>query len=99
MKLQCISLYSVTPFLDIVTEDALVTRNFDFVIKEWFYLIFVFAVIIMLLAYFLYEEEKPNAHIVNPLSPNDVQSRRAVSPWKIKIPSKKYRHAAGVGGS
>jgi hypothetical protein len=31
---------------------------------------------------------------VNPLTPNDLQRRRAVSPLKIKIPSKKFRQAA-----
>jgi hypothetical protein len=29
-----------------------------------------------------------------PLTPNDLQRRRAVSPLKIKIPSKKSRQAA-----
>jgi hypothetical protein len=28
---------------------------------------------------------------INPLTPNDLQSRRAVSPLKIKIPSKNVR--------
>ena len=28
--MQCISLYFITPYIDIVTEDALVTRNFDY---------------------------------------------------------------------
>jgi hypothetical protein len=34
----------------------------------------------------------------NPLTPNDLQRRRAMSPLKIKIPSKKYRQAALRGG-
>jgi hypothetical protein len=35
---------------------------------------------------------------INPLIPNDLQSRRAVSPLKIKILSKKSRQAALRGG-
>jgi hypothetical protein len=31
------------------------------------------------------------AHIFNPLTPNDLQRRRRVSPLKIKIPSKNMR--------
>jgi hypothetical protein len=30
-------------------------------------------------------------HVLNPLTPNDLHTRRAVSPLKIKNPSKKYR--------
>jgi hypothetical protein len=37
-------------------------------------------------------------HIINPLTPNDLQRRRAVSPLKIKIPTKKSRQAALRGG-
>jgi hypothetical protein len=36
--------------------------------------------------------------IINLLTPNDLQTRRAVSPLKIKIPSKKSRQAALRGG-
>jgi hypothetical protein len=35
---------------------------------------------------------------INPLTPNDLYRRRAVSPLKIKIPSKKTRQAALSGG-
>jgi hypothetical protein len=35
---------------------------------------------------------------IKPLTPNDLQRRRAVSPLKIKIPSKKSRQAALRGG-
>jgi hypothetical protein len=35
---------------------------------------------------------------VNPLSPNDLQRRREVSPLKIKIPNKKSRQAACAEG-
>jgi hypothetical protein len=38
------------------------------------------------------------AFLVNSLTPNDLQRRRAVSPLKIKIPSKKSRQAALRGG-
>jgi hypothetical protein len=33
------------------------------------------------------------SHFINPLTPNDLQRRRAVSHLKIKIPSKKSRQA------
>jgi hypothetical protein len=35
---------------------------------------------------------------INPLTPNDLQKRRAVSPLKIKIPSKNSGQAALRGG-
>jgi hypothetical protein len=35
---------------------------------------------------------------LNPLTPNDLYRRRAVSPLKIKIPSKNSRQAALRGG-
>jgi hypothetical protein len=34
----------------------------------------------------------------NPLTPNDLKRRRAMTPLKVKIPSKKSRHAALWGG-
>jgi hypothetical protein len=35
--------------------------------------------------------------VVNPLTPNDLQRRREMSPLKITIPSKKSRQAAWRG--
>jgi hypothetical protein len=42
--------------------------------------------------------EKSVRKWVNPLTPNDLQRRRTVSPLKIKIPSKNTRQAALRGG-
>jgi hypothetical protein len=39
------------------------------------------------------------SHAFNPLTPNDLQRRRAVSPFKIKIPSKKSWQAELRGGN
>jgi hypothetical protein len=36
--------------------------------------------------------------VVNPLTPSDLQRRRAMNRLKIKNPSKKFRHAALRGG-
>jgi hypothetical protein len=38
--------------------------------------------------------KKKLPHNMNPLIPNNLQRRHAVSPLKIKIPSKKSRQAA-----
>jgi hypothetical protein len=37
-------------------------------------------------------------NIINPLTPNDLQRRRAVTPLKIKVPTKKSQQAALRGG-
>jgi hypothetical protein len=37
------------------------------------------------------KDEKDSGVYINPLTPNDLKRRRAVSPLKIKIPSKNMR--------